>query len=142
MGGLVEPAPSGVDRMASSDQKSIGSKIHRYIYNPDNPGTKTVTPRFDTARHGVKSSIPLWRVFGWLRFVEPAPHGENRVTSPNHKSFHTYIYNFNNRATITVIPRADTAPHTVWNPPLYWLIADWRGFADTAQFSKPITITS
>ena len=35
-----------------------GSEIPPYIYNSDNPGTKTVISRVNTAPHGVETSTP------------------------------------------------------------------------------------
>ena len=55
---------------------------------------------------------------------DPAAPGDDKVPSPDQKSFHTYT-NSNNPETKTDIPRVDTAPQGVENPtPL----ADLRRF--------------
>ena len=75
-------------RGASGTRGAQGSKMLLYIYNSNKPGTKTMISRVDTATHGVKTQ-PLWLVADWLGFVEPVPPREDKVPSPDQKSFHT-----------------------------------------------------
>ena len=89
-----------------------GSEIFPYIYNSDEPGTKTAVPRVDTAPDGVENPTQL---ADWLGFVEPAPPGEDRVSSPDQKSFHK-CSNPTNQGCKTVPPRVETAPHGVAIP--------------------------
>ena len=34
-------------------------ELLQYLYNSDNPGTKEVIPRVETAQHGVETPVPL-----------------------------------------------------------------------------------
>ena len=49
-------------------------------------GDEAVAPGVDTAPHGVETPTPL---ADWLGFVEAMPSGEDKVSSPDQKSFHT-----------------------------------------------------
>ena len=86
-------------------------------------------PRVDPAPHGVETPSP--RVIAdWLGLMEPArgesfPSGqrrglaapaEDRVLSPDLKSFHISTTNSNNLGTKMGISRVDTAPHGVETP--------------------------
>ena len=73
---------------------------------------------------------PNWLVANWLRLMDPvsgesclsgqrrglSSPGEDRVLSPDQKSFHISTTNSNNLGTKTGIPRVDTAPHGVETP--------------------------
>ena len=97
-----------------------GSEILPYIYNSNNPETKTVIAWIDTAPHGVET--PTLLVADWLRLVEPArgescPSGQRRgPDAPGEDKVHPRIrnpaisfYNCNNPGTNKAdISRVDT----------------------------------
>ena len=72
-----------------------------------------MTSRVDTATHGVETQ-PLWLIAYWLGFVEPASPREDKVPSPDQKSFRTSTTLTNQGQT--AIPRVDTSPQGVEPP--------------------------
>ena len=73
---------------------------------------KTAVSLIDTAAHGGELQ-PHWLIAVWLGFVDLVPPAEDKVPSPDQKSFHTYMYNSNITGTKTMVPRVDNAPHGV-----------------------------
>ena len=72
----------------------------------------------------------------------PAAPGEDRVSSPDQKSFHISTTNSNNPATKTGIPRVDTAPHGVETlTPMAggWLLIGWGSWNQRAARVVPAT---
>ena len=136
--GLVEPArgerfPSGKrrgsaapeeDKFPPPDQKSCHVST-----TPAKRGRKRRSPRSIPLRTVWKPQ-PHWPIVDWLGLMEsargecfpsgqrrgPAAPGEDRVLSPDHKSFHISTTNSNKRGTKTEIARVDTASRGVETP--------------------------
>ena len=60
-----------------------------------------------------------------------AAPGDDRVLSPNQKSFHTSTTNANNVGSKMGIP-GSILLRTVWKPPPHWLVADGLGIMEPA----------
>ena len=67
--------------------------------------------RVDTAPHGVATTTPL---ADWLGFVEPAPPGEDNVSSPIRNL--TIRLQLQQTGDENGVLRVDTAPHGVATP--------------------------
>ena len=61
----------------------------------------------------------------------PAASGEDKVLSPDHKSFHMSTTNANNVGSKTGIP-GSILLHTVWKPQPHWPVADGLGIMEPA----------
>ena len=94
----MESASPEEDRVPPPDQNFFAC-----IYNSIGPGATKVIPRLDTAPHGVETR--LHRLITDRRSLMdparsescpsrqrrgPAAPGEDKLTSPDHKSFHTF----------------------------------------------------
>ena len=102
--GVRRPSPAlGEDKVPFLDHKSF----HRST-TTTNRGGETVVSRVDIALHGAET--PTWGSY----FVQPAPPGEDKIPSPDHKSFHT--------STTTTNPGRkrwspeSMTPRTIWKP--------------------------
>ena len=70
--------------------------------------------RVDTAPQAV-GTPPHSLIADGLRFVEPAPPGEDKFPSPDQNHL-THLQLQQTRWTKTVVPRIDAAPHGVGTP--------------------------
>ena len=105
---FVEPAPPGEDKDPSPDHKAFDT-----FTIPTNRGRKRRSPR-STPPCTVWKPQPHCMIVDWLGFVEPAPIGEDKVSSPDQKSFRT--------CTTPTSPGrkrwspGSILPRTVWKP--------------------------
>ena len=84
-------APTGEAKVPSPDQKCLHTST-----TPTTRGRNRWSPGLIPPRMAWKTQ-PHWLIGGWLGFVEPAPPGEDEISSTNHKSFHTSTTPMNRR---------------------------------------------
>ena len=130
------PAAPGEDRVSSPDEK-----FFHISTTPTTRGRKRRSPGSIPPRT-VWRPQPHWLAADELGLMEPArgegcpsgqrrgpaAPGEDRVLSPDHKSF-------NISTTLTTWGRkrgspGSILPRTVWKPQRHWLIADWMGLME------------
>ena len=110
---LAKPQP-GVRRASATQggQDLIpGSEIPPYIYNSSETGDKNGGPpnRYRPARCGNPNPTGFLPTLN-LGCLDPAAPGEDNMSSPDHKSFHTFTIT-TNRGGNGGAPWVDTAPH-------------------------------
>ena len=80
------------------------------MHNSDNPVTKRVIPRVDTAPQGVETQ-PRRPIADWLGLENKASANRERQVVIPGLEIPPYIYNSDNFETKTVISRVEPAPH-------------------------------
>ena len=118
------PATHGEDMVSSTGQKPFNLSTTPTTRGRKRRSLGSMPPR------KVWKLQPNWRIANWLRLMEPAcgesclsgqrrgpaAPGEDRISSPDQKSFHISTANSNNLGSKTGIPRVDTARHGVETP--------------------------
>ena len=133
----IDPAHPGGHRFSSPDQKYFN-----YTLQLRQPRGENGVPlgRHRLARCG--SPSPASRsLIGWWWYIQPARSREDRVSTPDHKYFHTST-NPTTRRRKRPSP-GSIPPRTVWKPQPNWLVGDWLRLVEPARGeSCPLGTTS
>ena len=85
------------------------------MHNSDNPVTKRVIPRVDTAPQGVETQ-PRRPIADWLGLENKISATRGRQSPIPGSQLPPYICNSDNLGTKTAVSRVETAPHGVETP--------------------------